>query len=385
MPPPPPAPTLGPIWDGVLPGLGWITLMGLVGVLAFLALSGPIARDAGEIAHRAVTARLARVAVVLGVLALPVNFIGLAHDLSDSDGYDVGAAWHSLYSDGFPGVLVGLEYTLALVAVLLTLVAALRPGSTAGRRLALLALPLAAIGLYTTKFPAEKPDAGEWGRTSFETLMWVLHFTGASVWVGGLIGLFALALPGGLPAERRGRFWSRAIRRFSAAAMACVGSILLSGLWLYWEHVDGPSQLFTTLYGRVLGVKIILFGTMAILGAANQFWLHPRIDRLRAAGDDRPLLTLLAREFPTVIAIEAVLGMCVLMVAPFLHGSARNEAYQREHPVVVDGSYKKISSKEVSGSTWAYGVGETVVVAGIMAGGYVWAGRMARRRRTAAA
>jgi putative copper export protein len=377
----PPAPTLGPIWDGVLAGLGWITLMGFVGVLAFLALAAPIARDAGEIAHRAVTARLARFGIVLGILALPVNLIGLAHDSSETDGYDFGAAWHSLYGGGFAGVLVGLEYTLTLVAVLLALVAVVRPDSDLGRRLALVALPLAALGLITTKFPAKEPD--DWGRTVFETFMWVLHFCGASVWIGGLMGLLALALPGGLPAERRGRFWSRTIRRFSAVAMGCVASILLSGLWLYWEHVDGPSQLFTTLYGKTLLVKIIIFGTMSVLGAANQFWLHPRIERLRAAGDERPLLTLLAREFPAVVAIEVVLGMSVLMVAPFLHGSARSQAFQADHPP-VGGVAQKIPAKVVSGSTWAFGIGETLIVGGVMAGGYVWAGRVARRRTAAA-
>ncbi|MFC7641082.1 CopD family protein [Streptosporangium lutulentum] len=65
--------------------------------------------------------------------------------------------------------------------------------------------------------------------------------------------------------------------------MSCVAAIMLSGLFLYWEHVDGPSQLFTTMYGRVLGVKILIFGTMLLLGVFNQFWLHPRIEALRAA------------------------------------------------------------------------------------------------------
>jgi len=36
---------------------------------------------------------------------------------------------------------------------------------------------------------------------------------------------------------------------------------------------------FTTMYGRVLGVKILIFGTLLLLGAANQFWLHPRASR----------------------------------------------------------------------------------------------------------
>jgi putative copper export protein len=78
--------------------------------------------------------------------------------------------------------------------------------------------------------------------------------------------------------------------------MTCVEAIALSGPFLYWEHVDGPSQLFTTMYGRTLGVKIIIFGSLLVLGGFNQFWLHPRIEAMRAAGDDRPLRTLLASD-----------------------------------------------------------------------------------------
>jgi hypothetical protein len=86
-----------------------------------------------------------------------------------------------------------------------------------------------------------------------------------------------------MPAGARGRFWSSAIRRFSAVAMSCLAAIAAPGLFLYWQHVDEPAQLVTTMYGRVLGVKILIFGTLLALGAASQFWLHPCIEALRAA------------------------------------------------------------------------------------------------------
>jgi putative copper export protein len=236
----------------------------------------------------------------------------------------------------------------------------------------------ASIALVTTKLPAEAPD--DWSRAATDTLMWVLHLVGGAVWVGGLIGLLALALPGGVPLARRGAFWSRLIRRFSVTAMTCVAAILLSGLWLYWEHVDGPSQLLSTLYGRVLGVKLLIFGALFALGAANQFWLHPRIERLRAAGDQRSALTLLAREFPAVVAAEVLLALAILLVAPFLHGSARNEAYQRDHPVAAGADPVRAPQKEPSATTWVYGTAETAAIVLVLVGGYRVSGRLARRR-----
>ena len=170
--------------------------------------------------------------------------------------------------------------------------------------------------------------------------------------------------------------------------MSCVASIVLSGLFLYWGHVDGPSQLFTTMYGRVLGVKILIFGTMLLLGVFNQFWLHPRIEALRAGGDERRLRTILLRQFPALLAVELLLGMTVLFVAPFLHGSARNQAFQAEaaaHATSVSAELPKIPAKQVSASTWTWGTAETLLVIAAMAGGYRVSGRVARRRTTAAA
>jgi putative copper export protein len=241
-----------------------------------------------------------------------------------------------------------------------------------------------ALALGTTKFPNATPAA--WGRTVFETAVWMLHLFGGAIWIGGLAGLLILALSSAIGREERRQFWSPTIRRFSVAAMSCVAAITLSGIWLYWEHVDGPSQLFTTMYGRVLGVKILIFGTMLLLGVVNQFWLHPRIDALRAAGDDRSLLALLTRRFPVLVAAEVLLGMSVLMVAPFLHGSARNQAFQAQaaaEATTAITKLPKIPAKVVSASTWAWGAAETLVVIAIMIGGFVVSGRLARRKAVA--
>jgi len=361
----------------------WVTLMGFVGAVALtLFCAGPAARRLGSQTLVLVTTRLARLALPVGVLALPALLTVLARDASEGVGYDYGAAWHSLYDGTNAGRLAGLEFTLTAVAVVLIAPLAMPVGARSRVSTWLLGAGLLSgtVALGSTKFPAKAPD--DWGRTSFATGMWMLHLIGGAVWIGGLLGLLALVIPRGVGA-RRGEFWSRVIRRFSAVAMSCVAAIGLSGLFLYWEHVDGPSQLLTTMYGRVLGVKVVIFSGLLLLGAVNQFWLHPRIEASRRAGDDRPLRTILARDFPLVVAVELVLGLSVLFVAPFLHGSARNQAYQAaaaEHAGPAQPTPAKIAPKQVSASTWVWGTAETVVVVAVMAVGYCASGRIARSR-----
>jgi uncharacterized membrane protein len=241
------------------------------------------------------------------------------------------------------------------------------------------------VSLAVAKFPDHL--GADPSRAVIETIVWMMHVFGAATWLGGLAGLLLLALPGAVQPADRGDFWAVAIRRFSAIAMTCVGLIALSGLFPYWEHVDGPQQLFTTMYGRTLGVKIIIFGVLLLLGIANQFFLEPRIEALRAAGDQRSLAVTLTRRFPAVVAVELLLVMTVLFVAPFLAGSARNQAYQAQPSVYQSapaGKLPKIPGKESSASTWIEGTAETIAVAAVMIAGYRVSGRLAERRSLAA-
>ncbi|MFI9273348.1 DUF4149 domain-containing protein [Kitasatospora sp. NPDC052896] len=383
-----PSTPLGPFMDSAVAWTTWVTLMGFVGLTALALLSaGPAAVRTAPSALPAVTSRLARAGVVLGLLAIPAVLTDLAHGASKSHGYDYTAAWNSLYDGSGSGLLSGLEVTLSLVGAALIAPLAVRSIAAGQARRWLLGTGLAAgsVALGTTKFPTKVP--ADWGRTGFETLMWMLHLLGGGVWLGGLAGLLLIAAPGVIPTAERRAFWSLAIRRFSVCAMSCVAGITLSGLFLYWEHVDGLNQLVTTMYGRVLGVKILIFGGLLLLGLFNQFWLHPRIEALRDEGDERPLTRLLLREFRLVLAVEVLLGVSLLFVAPFLHGSARNQAFQaqaaaRSAQPVPAKKLPKLAAKQASTSTWAWGTAETIAVVALMAGGYRFSGQLARRRST---
>ncbi|MEU3242199.1 MULTISPECIES: copper resistance D family protein [unclassified Streptomyces] len=385
---PAPSTPLGPFEDSAVAWATWVTLMGFVGVTALaLTAAGPAARRIGADTLAAVTARLSRTAVVLAVLAVAAVLTELAHS-GDSGGYHYQDAWNTLHDGTNAGRLSGIEVTMLLVGAAVIAPLAFRAAANGRARTGPLAAGLGAgmIALGTTRFPDAMPE--EWGHTIFETAMWMLHLFGGAVWLGGLAGLALLAVPGAVPPAERAAFWSPAIRRFSAAAMGCVTAITLSGLFLYWEHVDGPSQLFTTMYGRVLGVKILIFGTLLLLGVFNQFWLHPRIDALRAAGDERPLRTILVRQFPAVVTVETLLGMSLLFVAPFLHGSARNQAFQSETAkhsakAISPEDLPRLPDKVVSASTWVLGSTETLVLIALMIGGYWYSGVLARRRTAA--
>jgi len=391
-----PSTPLGPFVDSAVAWTTWVTLMGFVGLVALALLAAiPAAARAAPGAVPAVTARIARAALVVGVLAVPAVLTELAQGAAHNGGYDYAAAWNSLYDGSNDGRLSGLEVTFSLVgaALLAPLTSARVAAGRARRRLLGAGLAAGVVALGSTRFPDAMPD-GDWGRTVFSTLMWMLHLIGGGVWLGGLAGLLLLAAPGAardaVPDAARSAFWSGVIRRFSLCATGSVAAITLSGLFLYWEHVDGPSQLLSTMYGRVLGVKILIFGALLLLGAFNQFWLHPRIEALRAAGDQRPLRTVLLRRFPLVVAVEVVLGLLLLFVAPFLHGSARNQAYQArvaEHSAVAVPAKRlpRLAPKQADASTWVWGTLETLAVAGLTGAGYRYSGRLARRRATAAA
>ncbi|SDO69158.1 Putative copper export protein [Nakamurella panacisegetis] len=381
---PAPSTPLGSFADSAVAFAMWATLMGFVGLVALMLVStGPAARRIGAETWGRVTVRPARVAVVLGLLAVLAVLTDLARGASKAGGFDYGAAWDTLFDGTNSGRLSGLEVTFSVVGAALMLPFTVRRFAARPRPTWLLGLSLTAgvIALGATKFPSKTPT--NWGRTAFDTLVWMLHLIGGAVWIGGVAGLLLLALPGAVRPAERGEFWAPAIRRFSIAAMTCVGALVLSGLFLYWGHVDGPSQLFTTMYGRVLGVKILIFGVVLLLGVVNQFWLHPRIEALRVAGDERPLRIILARQFPLVVAVEVLLGLAVLFVAPFLHGSARNQAFQAavaQQATAAIGQLPRIPAKVVTPSTWVWGTIETVVVIVVMVAGYRFSGRMAKRR-----
>jgi copper transport protein len=163
------------------------------------------------------------------------------------------------------------------------------------------------------------------------------HIIAGCIWLGGLAGLALLARTRQALSTHAGLFWARIWQRFSILALTTVGAVITSGTWLTWKHVGSPAELTTTTYGRFLLVKLLLVLAVVSAGAYNQFLLTPRIARAHAAGEIRKGFVLTLRHFPGVVALETTLGICVLLIVPFLTGSARAQAGSGAAPT-VDGN-----------------------------------------------
>jgi putative copper export protein/methionine-rich copper-binding protein CopC len=320
------------------------------------------------------------------LLFIPATLGDLVNRATDKD---AGLSfWQSIrpgaiadYLTGGPeGTLYDIRLVLTALAALVVVpaaAAALRRGwqhrpQLVGRVM-LAGLVLGTAEMIVRVLPTEAPKEGiGWPREIFTDVLDWGHLYSAAIWIGGLAGLAVLGASLCVPAARRGRFWPVALRRFSVIATACVGAMILSGLWMAWSHVGAPRLLVHTLYGETLLVKLVLVLVLLGVAAANQLWLLPRIDAMRAErGGSRSSIVL--RHFRKTVAAEAVLGMLILLVVPFLSGSARNQDFQAKaadltqtrhlggHAVSLrpSGAQPGLTDYDV----WAPGAGDRVTVA----------------------
>jgi copper transport protein len=100
-----------------------------------------------------------------------------------------------------------------------------------------------------------------------------VHVAAFAVWIGGLAAL--LIGVRGLPSEDK----TAAVRRFSRVAVYALGLVALSGLIRALDEVVSWSNLFRSLFGQLVLVKVVLLTGLAMLGAVNRFRNVPVVAR----------------------------------------------------------------------------------------------------------
>jgi len=163
--------------------------------------------------------------------------------------------------------------------------------------------------------------AGDHG--DFAWPVWIdwLHLLSAGLW-GGAIVVFVLAARPVLRQHLQHADWTAAIvRRYSMLAAAGLALAAATGVCSAWQRVGGWMPLWTTRYGLILDVKLVLVVAMAILGATNRFRHVPAALAAARARDPRSWLRALRGLSSTSLA-EAALWLAIIGTVALLLAGA---------------------------------------------------------------
>lgn len=268
-----------------------LTSVWIVGSVVTLALASAVDR-------RIDTARLTRGGVVAGVLssltalALLVATLGLVLDQPPVGALLSGELLHFL--DELPSGRALLAHSTLMAAAAIVLS---RARST---RAVVVVLILACAGTASSAF------GGHAGSSTYPVLAviaLVAHVVAAALWLGGLLGLGAIA-------SSDGKALASVLPRFSALALWCAAVVGCSGVAGALIHIPALERMWTTDYGTLVFVKTLAFLVLVAFGAAHRRHL------IRAGGTTRTAFLRLAVGELAVMAGAVGAGVALSRTAP---------------------------------------------------------------------
>lgn len=141
----------------------------------------------------------------------------------------------------------------------------------------------------------------------------VVHVLAAGMWVGALT-MFMGALR--WPDTIGNTVIHRALKGFGAIGSALVAVIVVTGLVNSWFLVglSHVANLWSSPYGRLLTLKLLLFASMLFLAATNRFRLTPDLGRRLTQIPMRPGNSLLALRISILLETSAAV-LIIFLVA----------------------------------------------------------------------
>ena len=288
-------------------GLHFSALLILLGGITFRAIVLP--RITHDVGMRTALQRSAWRVVMGGAVLLAISAV-VRLWFQSAALHGAERAWDSaLLSIMLTDTTWGRAWLLqaALFTLLGMAIAWGRPGRD---RAGLIIASVAAAGLSVV--PALSGHAaGATGVGRLIVLNDVIHVVAAGAWLGTLAVLMIVAVPH-LRRMTGNEDAARAIEVFSPLALAAGGAVLLSGVVNSLMHLDSLAQLWTTDYGRVLLIKLLLVAGVGAAGFANWRFVRPRLRS--AAGLQR---------LRTSAAVELVFALLVVAATAVLTGQPR--------------------------------------------------------------
>lgn len=248
----------------------------------------------------AIEQSLARLALVAAALALAACVLRVWTHTVSAFGFDGAGSWDTIKLIAFEsrwGQNWKLQAAAALVLVVACAIAVWHRW----------AWPLATIAVLF--FTATIPLLGHAAGSRVRVTLHIAHVLAAGFWLGTLAVVLLARIPVVSPDSTGPSLSVRRVRliilrRFSTLALPSAATAIGAGIVAAYLYVGAFSNLWTTAYGRVLLVKVVLVGGISIAGYLN--W--QRLRRLHEV--DEPSVA--------IIALEAVLTIAVVLVTGFL-------------------------------------------------------------------
>ena len=158
------------------------------------------------------------------------------------------------------------------------------------------------IGSVAILFSATMSGHSQLGGVLTQSLLMV-HLFGIAFWLGALLPFRWMCM------QPDTNNLSAVAHRFGVLAMGYVGLLLSAGLGYGYLLLGDVSLIFTTRYGNVLLIKIVLAGALLSLAALNKFKLVPSLDTPSPQA---------VRRFQSSVQFEIALVIVILTVSSLL-------------------------------------------------------------------
>ena len=135
-------------------------------------------------------------------------------------------------------------------------------------------------------------------------LLLILHLLGVAFWIGAFIPLYRAA-NGLLPDNETADL----AHRFGQLAVHIVVGLFIAGVIMAFNLLASPSQLLSTVYGRTLGFKILIFFALLGLAALNKLRLVPALKNSQPNA---------AKRLQQSIMLESLLVATILIITAIL-------------------------------------------------------------------
>ncbi|MGH6671339.1 MAG: copper homeostasis membrane protein CopD [Xanthobacteraceae bacterium] len=171
----------------------------------------------------------------------------------------------------------------------------------------------------------------------------ILHLIAVAAWIGGLVPLALLlsTARGGADALATAR---TATLRFSILGIACVATILFTGIVNSYYLVGSIPAFTETLYGQLLMVKIALFALMVGIAAWNWSQLTPKLVEDPSAAVTQGARRALCRNATAEAALGALIIAIVAVLGTLAPASHANH-HAIEGAIPADASFQHIHSE----------------------------------------